>query len=174
MCSTYVTLITSLLVEIIIQLSLLEKTLADLRDDEGIRQCVQWHLQILLFVNKVQRLCGTGLSGVFFCGLINICTSLAMLMEVENAELLFLLPYLTEMIFIIYCHCWCGSEVKYQSEKISSAIYSSDWINTDTSYKKTINIYILLTQKPLQIRLGGGIATASLPVFVTVIKTFYK
>nr|CAI5830497.1 unnamed protein product [Callosobruchus analis] len=48
MCSTYVTLITSLLVEIIIQLSLLEKTLADLRDDEGIRQCVQWHLQILL------------------------------------------------------------------------------------------------------------------------------
>nr|CAH7750466.1 unnamed protein product [Callosobruchus chinensis] len=136
MCATYVSLITSLLVEIIIQLCLLEKTLETLRDAEGIRQCVEWHLQIL----------------------------------VGGVELLFLLPYLVEIIMIIYSHCWCGSELLYQSGKISSAIYSSHWTSADLSHKKKINIYMLLTQKPLQIYLGGGITTASLPVFVTVIK----
>nr|CAH7752390.1 unnamed protein product [Callosobruchus chinensis] len=48
MCFTYVTLITSLLVEIIIQLCLLEKTLESVEDNEGIKQCVEWHLQILV------------------------------------------------------------------------------------------------------------------------------
>ncbi|VEN44143.1 unnamed protein product [Callosobruchus maculatus] len=48
MCATYVSLITSLLVEIIIQLVLLEKTLETIKDGEGVRQCVEWHLQILV------------------------------------------------------------------------------------------------------------------------------
>ncbi|VEN62483.1 unnamed protein product, partial [Callosobruchus maculatus] len=169
MCATYVSLITSLLIEIIIQLSLLEKTLETMKDGEGIRKCVEWHLQILVFAEKVQRFCGLGVSVVLLCGIINICTSFSLLMEVGGVELLFLLPYLVEIIMIIYSHCWCGSELLYQSGKISSAIYSSQWTTADVSHKKKINIYMLMTQKPLQIYLWGGITTASLPVFVTVI-----
>ncbi|VEN59254.1 unnamed protein product [Callosobruchus maculatus] len=73
------------------------------------------------------------------------------------------------MVAIIYCHSWCGSEVTYQSDKLSYAIFSSKWIDSDTAYKKLIHIYILLTKQPLVIRLGGGTFDASLPVFVTVI-----
>nr|CAH7752393.1 unnamed protein product [Callosobruchus chinensis] len=32
----------------------------------------------------------------------------------------------------------------------------------------------MLTQKPLQIYLGGGVTTASLPVFVTLVKSAYS
>nr|CAH7752386.1 unnamed protein product [Callosobruchus chinensis] len=168
MCFTYVTLITSLLVEIIIQLCLLEKTLESVEDNEGIKQCVEWHLQILVFVEKVQRFCGVGISGVLLCGYINICTTLSLLTQVQYVQMIFLLPYIFEIMMILYSHCWCGSEVVYQSEKISSAIYCSQWTNADDSHKKKICIYIMLTQKPLQIYLGGGVTTASLPVFVTV------
>nr|CAI5824646.1 unnamed protein product [Callosobruchus analis] len=48
------------------------------------------------------------------------------------------------------------------------AIYSSEWVDGDLSYKKLINIYLALTKKPLAIRLGGGITIATLPVFVKV------
>nr|CAH7752389.1 unnamed protein product [Callosobruchus chinensis] len=86
MCFTYVTLITSLLVEIIIQLCLLEKTLESVEDNEGIKQCVEWHLQILVFVEKVQRFCGVGISGVLLCGYINICTTLSLLTQVSSQQ----------------------------------------------------------------------------------------
>ncbi|VEN59249.1 unnamed protein product, partial [Callosobruchus maculatus] len=169
MCATYVTLVTSLLIEIIIQFCLLERSLQEMEDYEDLKTCIQWHLDILVFIKKVQRFCGIGVSAVFACGVFNICTSLALVIEVDHSELLFLLPYLLAMVAIIYCHSWCGSEVTYQSDKLSYAIFSSKWIDSDTAYKKLIHIYILLTKQPLVIRLGGGTFDASLPVFVTVI-----
>nr|CAI5852157.1 unnamed protein product [Callosobruchus analis] len=78
------------------------------------------------------------------------------------------------MIAIIYSNCWCGSEVTYQSEKISHAIYSSKWTGASVAYMRLIHIHILLTKQPLEIPLGGGTFSASLPVFVMVMKTAYS
>nr|CAI5846523.1 unnamed protein product [Callosobruchus analis] len=135
MCATYVTLVTSLLIEIIIQLCLLERSLQEMKDYEDLKSCIQWHLDILVFIKKFQKFCGIGVSAVFACGTLNICATLALVI---------------------------------QSNKISYAIYSSKWVDSDTAYKKLINIYILFTEEPLVIRLGGGTFSASLPVFITV------
>nr|CAI5859823.1 unnamed protein product [Callosobruchus analis] len=174
MCATYVTLVTSLLIEIIIQLCLLERSLQEMDDYEDLKTCIQWHLDILVFIKKVQNFCSTGVSPVFACGVLNICTSMALVIEVDHAELVFVLQYLLIMVAIIYCHSWCGSEVTYQSNKISYAIFSSKWIHSDPAYKRLIHIYILFTKEPLVIRLGGGTFSASLPVFVTVINFLEK
>nr|CAI5846519.1 unnamed protein product [Callosobruchus analis] len=48
MCATYVTLVTSLLIEIIIQLCLLERSLQEMKDYEDLKSCIQWHLDILV------------------------------------------------------------------------------------------------------------------------------
>nr|CAH7747987.1 unnamed protein product [Callosobruchus chinensis] len=83
--------------------------------------------------------------------------------------MVFILPYIVVILTVMYSQCWCGSEIVDQSEKMSYAIYSSEWVDGDLSYKKLINMYISLTKKPLAIRLGGGITIATLPVFVRVI-----
>nr|CAH7723100.1 unnamed protein product [Callosobruchus chinensis] len=119
-----------------IQLCMLERSLELMENDMDLKNCVQWHLDILVFVKKVQRFCGVGVTVVFLCGIFNICTSLAL---------------------------------TTQSEKISYAIYSSQWTNANATYMKLINIHILLTKQPLEIPLGGGTFSASLPVFVMVI-----
>nr|CAH7723098.1 unnamed protein product [Callosobruchus chinensis] len=169
LCSTYVTLVTSLLLEIMIQLCMLERSLELMENDMDLKNCVQWHLDILVFVKKVQRFCGVGVTVVFLCGIFNICTSLALTTQANPSDLPFIFLYTGAMISIIYSHCWCGSEVTYQSEKISYAIYSSQWTNANATYMKLINIHILLTKQPLEIPLGGGTFSASLPVFVMVI-----
>ncbi|VEN60342.1 unnamed protein product [Callosobruchus maculatus] len=121
-CSTYVTLVTSLLIEIIIQLCLLERSLQAMEDDMDLKYCVQWHLDILVFVKKVQRFCGVGVSAVFICGIFNICTSLALTLTAEVSDLPFFLLYLGAMVSIIYSHCWCGSEVTHQRQDIQCNI----------------------------------------------------
>nr|CAH7765146.1 unnamed protein product [Callosobruchus chinensis] len=136
MCTVYATLFTSLMIEVIIQLNLIEEALKDTGDHNELKQCVKWHLQVLVFFKEVDRLCGIGISSVLSCGILNMCTSMSLLL---------------------------------QSEKMSYAIYSSEWVDGDLSYKKLINMYISLTKKPLAIRLGGGITIATLPVFVRVI-----
>nr|CAI5852158.1 unnamed protein product [Callosobruchus analis] len=108
------------------------------------------------------------------CSIFNICTSLALTVRADVSYLSFLLPYLGGMIAIIYSNCWCGSEVTYQSEKISHAIYSSKWTGASVAYMRLIHIHILLTKQPLEIPLGGGTFSASLPVFVMVMKTAYS
>ncbi|CAH1974250.1 unnamed protein product [Acanthoscelides obtectus] len=131
-------------------------------------------LELVRFIKKIQKFYEVGVSAVFIGGVFNICTTMSLVIEVDRTGLAFFLPYLLAMISIIYCHCWCGSAVTYQSAKISYAIFSSKWINADVAYKRLIQIYIQLTSRPLAIRLGGGTFDASLPVFVTVIKTAYS
>ncbi|CAH1997827.1 unnamed protein product [Acanthoscelides obtectus] len=60
-----------------------------------------------------------------------------------------------------------------QSDGISFAIYSSDWTSSDVSYMKLISLQMLFTKDAMEMRLGGGVTTISLPVFVTIIKTAY-
>ncbi|CAH2007040.1 unnamed protein product [Acanthoscelides obtectus] len=174
MCATYVTLGAGVLIEIVIQLRLLEASLKEMEGYMDLRGCIYWHVEILTFIKKMQKFCEIGVSAVFMCGVFNICTSMALMIQVDRSGLLFFLPYLSAVVLIIYSQCWCGSAVIYQSEKISYAIFSSKWINADVAYKRLIQIYIQLTNRPLAIRLGGGTFDASLPVFVTVIKTAYS
>nr|CAH7747976.1 unnamed protein product [Callosobruchus chinensis] len=169
MCTVYATLFTSLMIEVIIQLNLIEEALKDTGDHDELKQCVKWHLQVLVFFKEVDRLCGIGISSVLSCGILNMCTSMSLLLQVQRSDMVFILPYIVVILTVMYSQCWCGSEIVDQSEKMSYAIYSSEWVDGDLSYKKLINMYISLTKKPLAIRLGGGITIATLPVFVRVI-----
>nr|CAH7765150.1 unnamed protein product [Callosobruchus chinensis] len=48
MCTVYATLFTSLMIEVIIQLNLIEEALKDTGDHNELKQCVKWHLQVLV------------------------------------------------------------------------------------------------------------------------------
>nr|CAH7747980.1 unnamed protein product [Callosobruchus chinensis] len=48
MCTVYATLFTSLMIEVIIQLNLIEEALKDTGDHDELKQCVKWHLQVLV------------------------------------------------------------------------------------------------------------------------------
>nr|CAI5824647.1 unnamed protein product [Callosobruchus analis] len=168
MSTVFATLFTSLMIEVIIQLNLIEETLKDTSDRNELRRCVKWHLRVVEFFKEVDRLCGIGISSVLSCGIFNMCTSMSLLLQVQRSDMVFILPYIIVILTIMYSQCWCGSEIVDQSEKMTYAIYSSEWVDGDLSYKKLINIYLALTKKPLAIRLGGGITIATLPVFVKV------
>nr|CAI5824649.1 unnamed protein product [Callosobruchus analis] len=83
MSTVFATLFTSLMIEVIIQLNLIEETLKDTSDRNELRRCVKWHLRVVEFFKEVDRLCGIGISSVLSCGIFNMCTSMSLLLQVS-------------------------------------------------------------------------------------------
>nr|CAI5854370.1 unnamed protein product [Callosobruchus analis] len=130
MASIYVSILTTLLIEAIIQVACLKERL----------QCTEDKKQLVTFI-----------------------------------ELVFMIPYLTELIMIIYIHCFYGSILASECEGIAYSLFSSKWINSDVSHKRTIVMFMMFSKKQLTIKLAGGMLTMTLPLFVQVLSIiFYR
>ncbi|VEN50757.1 unnamed protein product [Callosobruchus maculatus] len=173
MASIYVSVLTTLLIEAIIQVACLKERLHCIEDKQYLVESIKRHLQIILFIERLQHICKIGLSIVFISGVINMCTTLSLALEVTFIELLFMIPFLGEIILIIYVHCFYGSILASESEEIAYSVFSSNWVNTGASYKRTIAIFMIFSKKRLTIRLAGGMLTMTLPLFVQIIRTAY-
>nr|CAI5853699.1 unnamed protein product [Callosobruchus analis] len=175
MASIYVSILTTLLIEAIIQVACLKERLQYTEDKKQLVKCIKCHLEVVMFVERLQQICKVGLSIVFINGVINICTTLSMLMQVTFIELVFMIPYLTELIMIIYIHCFYGSILASECEGIAYSLFCSKWINTDVPHKRTIFMFMMFSKKQLTIKLAGGMLTMTLPLFVQVCSIiFYR
>nr|CAH7743687.1 unnamed protein product [Callosobruchus chinensis] len=78
------------------------------------------------------------------------------------------------LVFLMGVIIMCTTmSVLTQSDEISYSIYSSDWTSSSLSYMKLMKTQLLFTKNPMELYLGGGVTTISLPVFVTIMKTTY-
>ncbi|VEN58273.1 unnamed protein product [Callosobruchus maculatus] len=173
MTANYASILTTFLIELLIQTYLLKEDLVEMSDIAEFKECLQWHQLLLLLRKKIQRFCSIGMTVVFLLGVIIMCTTMSLLTQGETADVAFLFPYVSVLVLIILGACWCGSEVMSQSDGISFCIYSSQWTDSDVSYMKLIKMQLLFAKDPMKIYLGGGVTTMSLPLFVTIMKTTY-
>ncbi|CAH1995119.1 unnamed protein product [Acanthoscelides obtectus] len=173
MASIYVSILCTLLIEAIIQVACLKERLESIEDRRCLEECIDHYSEITTFTKRLHHICKIGLTVVFVTGVINICTTLSLMLEVKFIELVFMVPYLSEMIMIIYIHCFYGSILATESEDIPYSSFSSKWINADYSYKKTLALFMVFTKREISIKLAGGMFTMTLPLFVQIIRTAY-
>ncbi|VEN56478.1 unnamed protein product [Callosobruchus maculatus] len=155
MASIYVSVLTTLLIEAIIQVACLKQRLLCTEDKNSLVECIKRHLEIIVFIERLQHICKIGLSVVFISG-------------VTFIELVFMIPYLSEMIMIIYIHCFYGSILASESEEIAYSLFSSKWVSADVSHKRNLAIFMVFSRKKITIKLAGGMLTMTLPLFVQV------
>ncbi|VEN50758.1 unnamed protein product [Callosobruchus maculatus] len=173
MASMYISTLTSLLIEAIIQVACLKERLQHTEETKLLVECIEHYLEIIMFTERLHQLCKIGLSIVFVGGVINICTTLSLLLVVSLMELLWFVPYLTVMIMTIYVHCFYGSILANECEDIPYALFSSKWVSTDVAHKRTLIIFMIFSKKQIYIKLAAGTLTMTLPLFVQIIRTAY-
>nr|CAI5868010.1 unnamed protein product [Callosobruchus analis] len=169
MTANYATILTTVQIELLIQVYLLKAALAQVGNLSELKECIDWHLLLLLLRKKIQRYCNMGMTLVFLMGVIIMCTTMSLLTQGERADVAFLFPYVSIMVALLWSNCYCGSALFAESDDISYSIYSSDWTSSDLSYMKLIKTQLLFTKDPMELYIGGGVTTISLPVFVKVI-----
>ncbi|VEN58274.1 unnamed protein product [Callosobruchus maculatus] len=124
MTANYASILTTFLIELLIQTYLLKEDLVEMSDIAEFKECLQWHQLLLLLRKKIQRFCSIGMTVVFLLGVIIMCTTMSLLTQGETADVAFLFPYVSVLVLIILGACWCGSEVMSQIMKTTYTVFT--------------------------------------------------
>ncbi|VEN41394.1 unnamed protein product [Callosobruchus maculatus] len=172
-CST-VALDANLMIEICIQIEILKHNLENNEDISLIYGYIKHYEAILRLSEKVQNIFKVGLSAIFFTGISVLCTSLFSLMKVTVDDLLFMVPFFLCVTLVLFSHCWFGNELIYKSEGITASIFHSNWVGSNMATKKVLLLFMTFTKRPVEMKLGGGLFTMSIPLFVSLSRTAYS
>ena len=78
--------------------------------------------------------------------------------------------YMMSMTMQIGLPCYYGNEVTLKSYALTNAIYSSRWYNMPQSNRKSVQMFLVRTNKPFAVA-AFGYFNFNLPAFTTVIQT---
>ncbi|CAH2003659.1 unnamed protein product [Acanthoscelides obtectus] len=173
MGATYISFLCTMLIEAIIQVACLKERLQFTEDRRCLVECIERYSEITEFTKRLHHICKIGLSAVIVAGVLNTCTTFSLIVKVKFIELAFLVPYMSSIVAIIYIHCFYGTILATESEDIPYSLFSSKWINTDDSHKRTLLLFMVFSKKQITIKLVGGTLTMSLPLFVQIMRTAY-
>lgn len=75
--------------------------------------------------------------------------------------------YIISMFVQLFIPCYCASQLTNKSDKLSSYVYNSNWIEQSKSYKTSMIIFVERNFQPI-IPKAGGLFDIGLPIFVSV------
>lgn len=75
--------------------------------------------------------------------------------------------YIISMFAQLLIPCFCASQLTDKSDKLSSYVYNSNWIEQSKSFKSSMIIFVERNFQPI-IPKAGGLFDIGLPIFVSV------
>ncbi|THK33203.1 odorant receptor 13a [Diachasma alloeum] len=105
-----------------------------------------------------------------------VCLGLASYNVLVNADLadtttfMTFVMYVFTMLLLIYGYCFAGEYLITESMNVHEAYYHCDWPDLPSSYRKSLTLCLIGTEKPLRLR-AGGFYTFSMAGFTGIMKT---
>nr|UQK85193.1 odorant receptor 3 [Hylobius abietis] len=81
--------------------------------------------------------------------------------------------YMAAMFFQLFLYCWFGNEVTLKFQELPTYIWQSDWIATDSFFKKIMMFTMMRARRPVFFT-AGKFSPLTLPTFMAIIKTSYS
>ncbi|KAM7356240.1 uncharacterized protein ACRADG_002045 [Cochliomyia hominivorax] len=143
-------------------------------NNQELLKCIQDHKDLLryrLLLEDIISLC------MFFQLLItsiNMCTSIVFLILFANDPftLIFYFVYFLAITGQIFPICYYGSETEMEFQNLTYALFSSNWLDQDVTFKRNLRIFAETTKKPLYI--SGLLFKINLNLFMAVCKNSYS
>nr|QNL14951.1 olfactory receptor 7 [Aulacocentrum confusum] len=132
------------------------------------------HLKIIRVVETIN----TAFSLVFLNELILITALISVIIytiilnfdDVDIVGLISLLVYAVIMISLIGLNCVISQNLINQSTELRDTYWQCDWLNMPISCKKSLGIFMIFSQNPLQLS-AGKFYIYSMPNFVNILKS---
>ncbi|CAD7086372.1 unnamed protein product [Hermetia illucens] len=142
---------------------------------QDLLSCIQdYHLIVEIFA-QLQDI----IRVVYFVEILAIqtllCTNAIYLTLTDNniLEQLHIICFLIAIIYILGISCYFGSQLQSESQHLTTAIYSCNWIEQTPGFKKDLLTTMIISQRQIQLS-AGRIVQISLPTFLRVIKSTYS
>lgn len=65
------------------------------------------------------------------------------------------LGFMMSAVLQLFAFCWGGNIILVESDKTSTAIYSSHWYDRDIVYRNNIKVFLSVVRNPLIVSAGG-------------------
>ncbi|XP_045496734.1 odorant receptor 94a-like [Colias croceus] len=133
------------------------------------------HMEIVKFTKSIENIFGNVLAYQFLIGGWIICASVYRLVDIEFGSLQFfsMLTYITCIMFEMFICCYYGSEVTYESIKLTDAAYCMDWVDMPVEIRKSLIIFMEGIKRPIR-TMAGHIIPLSNDTFISVVKSSYS
>ncbi|GLV43402.1 Odorant receptor 2a [Carabus blaptoides fortunei] len=107
--------------------------------------------------------------------LVVMCTCMYLLSTEEVGSKLFVVQvfYIVAIQYQLFLYCWFGNELTLAHSRIPYAVYECDWFSTSRSFKKSMLITIIRTQRILVLTVGN-FTPLTLNTLVTIIRGSYS
>ncbi|XP_076273417.1 odorant receptor 10-like [Rhynchophorus ferrugineus] len=140
---------------------------------QSLGEWIKEHQHILRMMTELNEC----MNIVMFCDFMVSSLQLAMvifqLMNVSGLEQIAVSLFCFTLNIQLYLLYWCGTEIAFESAKIASSAYQSNWYNCDLVVQKSLRIVIMRTQKPVMLRIGT-IGNVQFDVLLKIYKTIYS
>lgn len=71
-------------------------------------------------------------------------------------------------VFMVFLH---ANDLSYESVAVADAIYDLNWYEQSQTFKRSMLLFMIRSQRPIQLR--AGIYPLTLPTFMQLIKASY-
>ncbi|CAG9802331.1 unnamed protein product [Chironomus riparius] len=140
-------------------------------------KCVKYQLKVIELVRKTENIFSVV---IFIQGLFSsviLCTTsfaLTMLVFPTDVNLMIkFTTYMMAMVSQIFIPCYYGTELKLAYERISDALFHSEWMYEDKESRKIISFIIEHSKEPMKI-VAFGIVKIDLANFGTICNSAYS
>ncbi|CRK95359.1 CLUMA_CG008901, isoform A [Clunio marinus] len=149
----------------------------DTKEYDRLCKCVDCFVQLKDLGSKIS----THLSTTFFIQAILsaliLCTSTFLLTTLSfvNEAPTFIRTtfYCLTMLIQIFLPCYYGNEVTLTSDKISTTLFHSKWVDGDQKYKKAVTIFMENTKRSIKIS-AFGFVFVDIETLTTICNTTYS
>lgn len=73
----------------------------------------------------------------------------------------------------VFLPCYYGNKISLASEKISSTLFHSNWIDHDAKYKSSVKIFLENSKQPIKIS-ALGVLNIDYETFTTICNAAYS
>ncbi|XP_051167654.1 odorant receptor 46a-like [Leptopilina boulardi] len=145
---------------------------------DKIKEYVNHHVLVLKIVKQIESFFMVAVLPFFLISLLTFCTIIFQIAQQKSLldgnlfQYIMLIQYVTCVLSQIFLYCWYGCLIDEKSKDVSSAVYSSNWVQSNYSNRRNLLLMLLIAERGSSISFQS-LCTLNLQTFGWVIKTSY-
>ncbi|EDV35903.2 uncharacterized protein Dana_GF12239 [Drosophila ananassae] len=136
--------------------------------------CIQYHIRVIGYVRRLNDLVtnivaaeaiifGSIICSLLFC--LNIITS--------PTQIISIIMYIFTMLYVLYTYYNRANDLSIENFRVAEAVYNVPWYRGSIRFRKTLLIFLMQTQHPLEIRVGN-VYPMTLAMFQSLLNASYS
>ncbi|XP_055543701.1 odorant receptor 94a-like [Wyeomyia smithii] len=121
-------------------------------------QFVQHYNKVYWFVRDTEDVYSKPMFAQFCASAISLCATAYRLSLVHVKDFSLVIAsslYLCALLYQIFLQCYFSNEVTLKSDRLTHALYSSEWYNLIPRNSKEVEMMMIRTQQPIRVKAGG-------------------